>query len=186
MKKYLQILAITAFACTSNQERKKETNQRSTIKVCFDYPRKVDSLKLNSLYDSARWFIYTWHCDQRYMSKSDSIKPITFGELPLRFNNLNFKHDTIELTFVFMDNGRAVLPSMTKDLKQLSTGVGFDLKTNRKIYMLSPNGFYSTIKGGANRYENPLVPEVLNYIEMNWDNLDNCFKSLATQKGIQN
>ena len=55
--------------------------------------------------------------------------------------------------------------------------------------MLSANGYFTTIrstaiKGGNNRYEKPLHPEVLSYIKNNWDKLDTGFKALAERKGI--
>ena len=50
--------------------------------------------------------------------------------------------------------------------------------------MLSPNGFSKTVRGGANRYENPLQPEVSSYIKKNWDKLNECFRELAEQNGI--
>lgn len=184
MRNYLLIFTLMAWGCNSNQQ---QANQKIRVGVddnCFVYPKSVDSLQLRDLYDSARWFIYTWHCDEYYKSKSDTSTYITFGELPLKFDNLTFKHDTLELSFNFMDKQQSILPSMTRDTKELNTGVGFDIKTRAKIYMLSPNGYSSTIRGGANRYENPLQPEVLTYIKSNWNKLDSCFKELAERKRI--
>jgi hypothetical protein len=40
------------------------------------------------------------------------------------------------------------------------------------------------MKGGSNRYEYPLQPEVLNYIKVNQQKLDTCFKELVKQKKI--
>jgi hypothetical protein len=184
MRNYLLILALVSFRCTSNQQQSKQNGVHGRDEKCFSYPATVDSLHVRDLYDSARWFIYTWHCDQNYLSKSDSSKSVTFGELPLNFKNLAFKHNTIEINFSFMDKEEAILPSMTKDIKELSTGVGFDITSKQKVYMLSPNGFSTTLSGGANRYENPLQPEVLTYIESNWNKLNSCFKELAERKGI--
>lgn len=80
----------------------------------------------------------------------------------MKFNNLALKHDTVELNFDFIDEPEnyPILPSMKRDVKELSTGVGFNIKSRTKIYMLSPNGYSSTLIGGANRYEDPMQPEV--------------------------
>jgi hypothetical protein len=152
--------------------------------ICFVYPSSVDSLHLKDLYDSARWYVYSWHCDENYLPKSDTAKSVTFGELPLSFDNLIFKHDTLELIFNFLDKQESIIPSMARDNKELSTGVAFNVKSKRKIYMLSPNGYSTFANGGNNRYENSLQPEVLTYIHNNWNKLNNCFKELAKQKGI--
>lgn len=186
MKNCLLILTLIAFGCNSNQQNTDQSKNEGKENNCFIYPKIVDSLQIKDLYDSARWYVYTWHCDQNYLPKSDSLKSVTFGELPLKFNNLSFKQDTLEMNFDFIDESEPypILPSMTRDNKQFLSGVGFNTRTKQKIYKLSPNGFSTTIKGGANRYENPLQPEVLAYIKSNWNKLNSCFKELAKQKGI--
>jgi hypothetical protein len=184
MRNFFLIAVLVLVSCNSNQQNTKQDEPENEKSKCFTYPSDIDSLQIQNLYDSARWYVYTWHCDESYKPKSDTSKSITFGELPLKFDNLTFKHDTVELNFNFMDKQQSILPSMTRDTKELSTGVGFDIKTGAKVYMLSPNGYSSTIKGGANRYENPLQPEVLAYIKNNWNKLDSCFKELVERKQI--
>ncbi|MBZ5856419.1 hypothetical protein [Flavihumibacter profundi] len=184
--RFIFILAIAALGCNSNQQQHKLNEVHGKAEKCFEYPSAVDSLRINDLYDSARWFIYTWHCDQVYKAKEDTLTNVTFGELPLRFTNLSIRHDTLELNFDFIDKGKAILSGMTRDFKQLSTGVGFNIKSKKKIYMLSPNGFSTTIKGGPNRYETPLQPEILEYLESNKLKLDECFKELVKRKGMLN
>jgi hypothetical protein len=172
------------FGCNSNHGNKRDSAEMNNNNKCFVYPPTVDSLHIRDLYDSARWYVYIWHCDQNYFSKRDTFKSITFGELPLSFDNLILKHDTIELNFSFLDNLQPILPSMTRDNKELNTGIAFNLKTKRKIYMLSPNGYSAIVYGGNNRYENPVQLEVLAYMKNNWNKLDTCFRELAQQKKI--
>jgi hypothetical protein len=186
MNKYNILLALTIIGCTSGKEDKR--NEQTGIKDdCYTFPEKVNSLQITDLYDSARWFIYAWHCDKFYLSKRDTLANLTFGELPLKFSEVTVRQDTLEINFDFIDiNERhAILPSMSKNNMQLLTGVGFDLKRRNKIYMLSPSGFSIVTKGGANRYETPLQPEVIMYIKENWDKLNDCFRRLAEQKGIK-
>jgi len=177
------MIILFVVACNSNRQKTSQNTIESKADKCFDYPHMIDSLQIKDLYDSARWYVYTWHCDQNYLPKSDSSKSIKFGELPLKFYNLAFAHDTLMLNFSFMDKQQEILPSMSRDNKELVSGVAFDTKTRKKVYMLFPNGTI-TIKGGPNRYENPLQPEVLTYIKNNWNNLNVCFKELADRKGI--
>ncbi|HYC40317.1 MAG TPA: hypothetical protein VEB63_07490 [Chitinophagaceae bacterium] len=187
MRTYFIILALAAFGCNSNQQQEKRNEAASINGKCFTYPASVDSLQVKDLYDSARWYVYTWHCDQSYLPKSDSSKSIMFGELPLKFSNLTIRQDTLQLNFDFIDESEPypILPSMTRDNKELVTGVGFDMKARKRIYMSSPNGFSIVEKGSTTRYENPLQPEVLAYIKNNWNKLDSCFKELAERKEIK-
>ena len=187
MRTYFIILALAAFGCNSNQQLEKRNEATSNNGKCFTYTVLVDSLQVKDLYDRARWYIYTWHCDEVYLSKRDTLKSVTFGELPLKFNNLTLKHDTVELNFDFIDEFERypILPSMTRNSTQLLSGVAFNMKTREKLYMVSPGGFSTIIKGGANRFENPLQPEVLAYIKSNWNKLDSCFKELAERKEIK-
>ena len=182
MKYYFLITAFILLGCNSNQQiAQKETEIKSD--KCFVYPSVVDSLQIKDLYDSARWYVYAWHCDDKYLPKSDTSKSMTFGELPLEFYNFAYVHDTLRLNFSFMDKQKPILTSMLRDYKELVTGVGFDVKTRKKVCMLFSNGSL-TIKGGPNRYENPLQPEVVAYIKSNWSKLDSCFRELAERKGI--
>ena len=185
MRYYFLIIALIAFSCNSNYRDTKQKESVTKRDNCFTYPSEVDSLHVKDLYDSARWYVYAWYCDMPYKPKYESLIGKSFGELELKFYNLAVKHDTLELNFNFIDKGQAILPSMMKEYKELVTGVGFNMRGKEKIYMLSPNGFSKTIKGGANRYENPLQPEVIKYLNDNWDKLNDCFRKLAEQKAIK-
>ena len=142
-------------SCNSN-EIKNTTSSQEIPDYDIPYPHIIDSLKLRDLYDSAIWFIYTCNCDGKYLPKSDSAKTISFGTLPLRFEDLIIKNDTLELHFNFLDKNEIILPTMTRDFRQLLTGVGFNIKEKKKIYMWSPSGYSLVQKGGVNRFENPL------------------------------
>ena len=185
MKNYLIIIALLLFSCNSNQQNKKQNKNEVVNDRCFVYPSEVDSLHIQDLFDSARWYIYALQCDENYLPKSDTSKSISFGELPLRFDNLFIKNDTASLIFNFMDKDQIILPSMTRDYKQLATGVGFNLKAKKKIYIISSNTTITTKNNPTSRYENPMQPEVIKYIKDNWDKLNDCFRELAKRKGIK-
>lgn len=185
MKYYFLITALILFSCNSNQQDTKQKVAEIKSDKCFLYPSVVDSLHVQDLYDSARWYIYTQYCDVLYKPKSDSLLSKPFGELELKFDNLAIKNDILALIFNFTDKGQPVLPSMMREYKQLATGVGFDVKTKEKIYLISSNTTISYKGNPKSRYENPLQPEVLNYITGNWAKLNDCFRKLAEQKGIK-
>ena len=130
-------------------------------------------------------YIYTQYYDVLYKPKSDSLLNRPFGEVQLKFYHLAIKNDTIALIFSFIDKGEPILPSMTRDYKQLATGVGFDIKTRKKIYIISSNTTITSKGDPKSRYEHPMQPELINYIQDNWDKLNSCFKELAIQKGIK-
>jgi len=180
----LLVLCVFTFCCNTKQSDKKSI-VIPVNNTCTAYPKIVDSLKLRDLYDSAKWYVYTWHCNDVYLPKSDTSKRYTYGEMELIFDELHFKHDTVEINFHFFDGKGIILPSMSRNYKELSTGTAFALKARKKIYMISPNGFSSTIQGGVNRFETPLTPEVALYIENTWDKLNHCFRKLAEQKGVK-
>ncbi len=183
--RYLHIIMSTVFFSCNSYNGDKNNNKVIKDDHCFEYPSSVNKLLTKDLYDSTKWYVYTWHCDEEYKPKSDSMKSVKFGELPLNFFDCILRGDTLEISFTFMDNKQPILSSMTRDFAELCTGVGFNIKTKKKIYMLSLNGFSTTIKSGTDRYNNPLQPEVLAYIKSNWDKLNPCFRTLAEQKGIR-
>lgn len=173
------------FSCNSNQQSiEQKKNERANDK-CFMYPSIVDSLHLQDLFDSSRWYIYTDHCDILYLPKSDSLIKKSFGEIELKFDDLIIKNDTVTFGFNFMDKGRAIIPGMTRNDQQLATGVGFNLKTRKKIFIVSSNVTITFKNNPTSRYENPLQPEVIKYIKDNWDKLNDCFRELAERKGIK-
>jgi hypothetical protein len=185
MRHYLFIAVLILFSCNSNQEQGKPEADKAGSDNCHIYPPAIDSLHVQDLYDSARWIIYTRYCDVLYEPKTDTLLSVAFGELELKFDNVDIKNDTLALFFNFMDKGQPILPSMTRDYTQLANGVGYDLKTRKKIYLISSNTTITYKNNPTSRYENPLQPEVIKYIKGNWQKLNNCFRKLAEQKGIK-
>jgi hypothetical protein len=184
MKHNILIIVVILFSCNLNQQQAKPKVVNVNNDKCDIYPPTIDSLHLQDLYDSARWYIYTQYCDVLFKPTTDSLLSKPLGELELKFDNLFIKNDTVNLFFDFMYKGEPILPSMTRDYKPLAMGVGFDIKVKRKIYMMYSNATYTSKGNPASRYENPLQPEVIKYIKENWDNLDDCFRELAVQKGV--
>ncbi|MBS1927294.1 MAG: hypothetical protein IT254_03975 [Chitinophagaceae bacterium] len=187
MKYYLLIIALTLFSCNLGQRNSKQETKKGINNKCFVYPSEVDSLHLQDLYDSARWYIYATYCDKLYQPKDNMLPKYYFGQLELRFSDLVIKGDTVIINYDFFDNnGNLILPSIMKTFKQLVTGVGFNMKNRKKIFMESSSGFsVVTVGGEDNRYENPLQPKVLAYIKSNWDKLNDCFREIAELKGIK-
>lgn len=185
MKLYFLVIVWMVLGCGSNQQNTSHSKKQVVSENCFDYPIEIDTLHMKDLYDSARWYVFTRCCDIPYKSKKDSSLNKQFGELELKYGNLLVKHDTVLINFNFIDDGHPILPSMTRDNRQLATGMGFNINTKKKIFIISTNMFISYKNNPSDRYENPMQPEVIKYINVNWDRLNNCFKELALQKGIK-
>jgi hypothetical protein len=185
MRFYFLIIAVMLLSCSSNQQNTEQKKYVMANNKCFSYPSEIDSLHIQDLYDTARWYIYTRYCDVLYKPRSDSLLSKPFGELGLKFNHLFVKNDTAALIFNFVDKGEAVLPSMMREYTPLATGVGFNVKTKKKLYIISSNTTITYKGNPTSRYENPQQPEVIKYIKENWERLDNCFRELAVQKGIK-
>jgi hypothetical protein len=185
MRYHFFIIALMLGSCNSNQQNTKPQENKSQSDKCFNYPQIVDSLQLKDFYDSARWYIYTLQCDEKYLPKDDTAKSMAFGELPLRFANLNIRHDTLDINFDFMDRQQPILFGMNRNYKSIIAGVGFNIKLKSKIYMSFDGGTQSEKGDPTSRYVNPMQPEVIKYIQENWDKLNECFRELAERKGIK-
>jgi hypothetical protein len=184
MMKHLLLFFAIFFAACCNNQKEKDSKKKSQLEQCSEYPTEVDSLHVRDLYDSARWYIYTYSCDRICNCINDSLKDVSLGELQLKFNNLKLMHDTLEINYDFICNDDPLLPRDMKLNQPLLTGIGFDIKERKKIYMGSPSGFSIKIKGEKSRFETPLQPAVLDYLEEHRSSLNECFRILAEKKGV--
>lgn len=175
------IIFIGCNTSSSHQEAAKTGNDTSKIDA---YPKEVLEHHMTDLYDAAKWYIYTYNCDQLYKPTRDSSLNIPFSNLELRFLSLAISHDTVRMGFSFMDNGKIILPAMTRDVTQVISGVGFDAVTRKKIFMIG-SGYDMKSKGDPrSRYENPLQPEVVEFIKTHKDDLNPWFQDEAKRRKI--
>jgi hypothetical protein len=165
--------AASFLACNSSQSN-----------FAAQYPREVDSLRINDLFDSAKWDVYTWNCDLIYKPKTDSTLCKPLSELELTFENLTILHDTIILIFAFLDRGQSILPAMTQDNLQPVSGVGFNTSSKKKLFMVSSNVYISVKGDPRSRFINPMQPEVLSFIRKNKEKLNPWFKQEAIRRKI--
>lgn len=177
MKCLLLVILIIASCLDGKVAKKKQAI--NSVDYCFQYPKEIDSLKLNTFYDSARWFVYTWHCDTKYLPKSAEEIDKTFGELELKYDYFSIRGDSLEIMFNFFDGDRVIVPRMTRNFQQLSTGVIFDLETKKKLFMTSKNGYLEREGGDDNRFEHPLNKRVKQYLMENGSVINSCFRILA-------
>ena len=146
------------------------TKQRPQTE-CFDYPPQIDSLQVQDLYDSARWYLYTWLGERQ----DDNYY---WGELEMRYNSFFLRNDSLEIFFDLY------LPESFRNADNKSRRVSdpsfaFDIKTRKKLWGWNINGFSSGIYPGDISFDNPRSPEVLDFINAHKDKLNPCFLELA-------
>lgn len=180
------LLTSTLISCKIKKLEQKNVEVFSQANNCSVYPHEVDSLHLQTLYDSARWVILTWQCDWPYRPKADSTINKTLGELDLQFDRLIIKSDTIEFKFKYLSGENYVSAGSLKDYIEFITGVAYNTLTHSKIYVSSPNGFYLRTDDPNSRYINSMQPEVIDYIKNNKDKLNICFKEEAIRRKVIN
>jgi hypothetical protein len=152
------------------------------------YPKIIDSLGVQGLYDKTKWVLYCIYCDdtcvlKKGFSSTGGIK--TFGELDLRFTELRQVGDTVELDFRFYnDTIRCDIASLM-DYKKIATGVGYKKNSDSILYYTSSTTMHSFWeKGPHSRYETPLQPEVISYIMNHKESLNPWFLEEAKRKKI--
>ena len=68
-----------------------------------EYPQEISQLGLEKLYDKSKWFLYCIHSDKvlQFHKELNISDTVTYGELPLNFDNVEIRDDTIEIHFYF-------------------------------------------------------------------------------------
>lgn len=182
------ILFVIALACNQQQSEEKNIKLVTKDSAVSKYPKVVDSLGVQALYDKTKWVLYCIYSDDTcLLKKRFSVTAAkTFGTLDLRFNELRQQKDTIEIDFYFYANDtlRYDMTTMANH-KRLATGVGYRKGNDSILFYTSETTMrYFWEKGPTSRYANPLQPEVIAYIKNNKDKLNPWFKEEAKRKGI--
>jgi hypothetical protein len=151
--------------------------KRNSTSNCFKYPAQIDSLQVRDLYDTARWYLYSWLCDEK-------VDDFYRAECELRYKSFFLRNDSIELffTFYFPNKGQ-------KDDRERycsSPSVAFNTATKKKLWAWDINGFSNGLQPGNERFENPKSREVLKFISTNRNKLNPCFLELAKKLNVLN
>jgi len=145
---------------------------------CFTYPHEIDSLQIQDLYDSARWYVFTWLCDQR------EDKKYYYGELELRYNSFLLRNDSLELFFRHYSPDSLSLSTHARLMGVAQSSVAFNINTRKKLWTFNIDGFSDGLKPGDPRFDNPRSPEVLNFIRVHKQSLNSCFVELAKKMNV--
>jgi hypothetical protein len=182
------ITSIFVFLNACNQQ--KASSSVNARKINFydsienDNLKILDSLHLANYNDSAKWELYTIHCDDTIVQKKDN-KYSPVSALNLKLTLVDKTNDTLNLLYHFMENDTVVSYSELKGGLSTTDGVEFKVSENRVIGYIKGEGLY-TETGKKSRYQSILQPEVIGYIKTNYDKLNQWFENEAKRRGIVN
>jgi hypothetical protein len=100
---FIACLFIVSFSCKMGTKREDPKERPKS-----EYPRIIDSLGLNKLYNETKWLMYCYQCDDTLEAVDSSIlgDSITYGMLELRFDTIrDYEDNGIEIDFDFYYNG---------------------------------------------------------------------------------
>ncbi len=174
MKNLLYILLFIFTCCHSN---KTKTNING-------YPAEISYNKLEAHYNKTKWLLYCLSCDKKYvLSELVKIKDSSFyGFTNLKFTNLEFHHDTIEIKmdYYYNDSIKCNVNTVFR-WTPVKTSAFYKGSADSLIYFRDDTNFILFInKEQINSREiNPLQPEVISFIRKNKDKLNPWFREEA-------
>lgn len=165
---------------------------RDTTKVkSGEYPLEIKHLGLEHLYDKSKWMLYCMECDAKlkFREETNIHDDITCGMLPLKFDHLEIRNDTIEIDFYFYYKSKKVdwklvdgMPTWGTVFKRNSDSI--IMYSARDEYRYFMHSCVDPTVECPFRTVNPLQPEVIKYIKENRDKLDPWFRQEAIKRGV--
>ncbi len=171
----------------------RHTKQQMTEKVnFFDSVQQrqlalLDSLHLLQFNDTSKWFLYAIQCDDS--SKSGRVRDrkelpkIPLGFIKLNLNYVAIQNDTLSLLYNFLYDDSTIIEKSTSN-RPIIRGMQFNTKSNQIIGFIIGHAILNQNGNSANRYENPLKPEVISFIKSNKGKLNIWFRDEAKRRKI--
>lgn len=171
------LLFITA--CKNSEREKELTNDLKS-----EYPRIVDSLGVQNLYNKTKWNLYCLYCDDTIIVKNKAGLE-TFASKELKFDTLILSGDSLEINLKFQC-GELPCDEMMKN--DVLAGIVYRYGTD-SILCYSSN---STLRylwvqspvSAKSRLVDPLQPDVIKYINDNRTKLNTWFYNEAVRRGV--
>ena len=179
---------------TISEMSRDTSDQQGEIKRQNDirrYELTIDSLGLRNLYDKTKWIMYCIHCDDtlQFWPETKIMEKVTFAQLPLQFDYLEMRGDTIEFNFFFRYKND-LLSSNRLIRNSIICGAVYKKGSDRILmYSKASTARYvrHTCPDGVDchdRYIDPLQPEVIRYIKAHKEQLDPWFYTQSEKRGI--
>ena len=188
------------------------TTKPPSINYREGYPRIIDSLNLQELYDSTKWYLYVYHSMSNpmiidYNDGSKTPLNYNFCSLELRFHSVEVFNDTTKIYFYFYVNDSTVLnienfsSNKLKHLRDYSSlepyinGRMFSkyLDSKHVCYLIKGTNFgYICVSPLPRlpedtviyRIYQPLQPDVIVFINENKEKLHPWFYKEAVRRGV--
>lgn len=148
----------------------------------------LDSLNRVNSFNSAKWWIYCWHCDnsiEDFKIGHDEKCYITMGQLELRLVKIwtTTEYVTYYFNFIVPDScnfDRNNTPTV------INEAVTVKLANDSVVAFALENEPLAVWSGEVptSRLYNPLQPAVLKYIRENQEEIDPWFRNEAERRGI--
>lgn len=184
MKRFPIIAILLLIFCIACQNSVKQ-EQAALLKTNFydsienKNLKLLDSLKLTQWNDSAKWRLYTLHCDDTTKQDKDNL-PIS--SLQLKLTYVSILHDTLDLLYSFMANDSTPIKKYSGE-EHITDGLQFKTSDGKVIGLIRGDAIVKE-SGVKSRYENPLQPEVIAFIKKNKVKLNPWFREEAKRRKI--
>jgi len=172
-------------SCVNHRQDNKDAGG-SIINIKSEYPDEVVKQNLQTQFDKAKWYMYCIHCDDSCLfTKSAGVNDkITFASLDLKLENIQHFNDTTELRLNFYLDTIKCDTRILNNLK-MTIGAAYQNSSDSILYFLSPfTGSRFLEEGARSRYQNPLQPNVIRYIQNNTSKLHPWFLNEAKKRGV--
>jgi hypothetical protein len=183
------LLTCLCIACSCKTESPKD--EAPVVLSKSEYPRIIDSLRLNELYNETKWLMYCYQCDDTLkIIKSDTLKDlVTFGMLELKFDTVDVYDTMFDIRFNFYYKG---IPCTGENIRSSPIwGMVYAHPTGKKLNYVVQSGNMNYMRDSCapkgpcrSRFVNPLQPEVVKYINDNKAKLNPWFYNEAKKRGV--
>jgi len=151
------------------------------------YPRIVDSLHVNALYNEAKWKMYYMNCTGTvsWRKRFSNLPRTHFGFMPLVFKGLWRSRDSTEFYFEFYykDTVPCDWNHTTNDMN-IVDGIGFSGKKHKKVYYMKEIARLDHMGNADDKSTTVLQPVVQKFLLRNKNYLDPWFRDMAVKKGM--
>lgn len=155
------------------------------------YPRVIDSLGLNKIYDKTKWLMYCYQCDDTliFQKKWKDSNKVYFGFLKLNFEGIKIHQEQLEVNFSFIYKEKNTNDDLVRN--SAIRGIVFKYGTDSVLYYSMGTDALTYLRDSCpdlqkcrSRFVDPLQPEVTKFINDHKTELDPWFYKMAQKKGI--
>ncbi len=179
------IIIVITWNTACNNLDQKETGFVARTNIYDSVEKKnlkfLDHFGLSRYSDSAKWLLYTFHCDDTAVNREGKLLPIS--SLDIKLSLAEKVNDTLSLLYSFMENDSTLINEKLKTGLYITDGIEFKISDNKVIAYISGEATLTNFKPGS-RLENSLQPEVVAYIKTNRDKLNVWFRNEAIRRRI--